>query len=294
MKKIGLAVLLPLFIFCMSQKVELKAVTDSSQVFKGAISGVPVTMQLNYTGVVDCHQYQHFVEGWYYYDKYQKKIPLTGIYDLGVLYLYNFGNKHTLYAKELRKVITSPRKVEKTDSIARTLKPKEALVFERNNTKQEVSGTFYMGKQSQPAILYTSNPTIYRYNNYLLLPDNKKLNTFDFMNRLGGNTLVSTSAYSTGNRVLLYFENLSNFNFCGMCGASDGEKGYRVLYFTKNWNYKNYEEFLTESCLEGISETQKIKTKDPNILQYNVKKSYASAPYILTVDVKNASVSKSK
>jgi len=72
------------------------------------------------------------------------------------------------------------------------------------------------------------------------------------------------------------------------------EKGYRVLYFTKNWNYKNYEEFLTESCLEGISETQKIKTKDPNILQYNVKKSYASAPYILTVDVKNASVSKSK
>ncbi|WP_206607180.1 hypothetical protein [Chryseobacterium rhizosphaerae] len=274
--------------------MELKAVTDSSQVFKGAISGVPVTMQLNYTGVVDCHQYQHFVEGWYYYDKYQKKIPLTGIYDLGVLYLYNFGNKHKLYAKELRKVITSPRKVEKTDSIARTLKPKEALVFERNNTKQEVFGTFYMGKQSQPAILYTSNPTIYRYNNYLLLPDNKKLNTFDFMNRLGGNTLVSTSAYSTGNRVLLYFENLSNFNFCGMCGASDGEKGYRVLYFTKNWNYKNYEEFLTESCLEGISETQKIKTKDPNILQYNVKKSYASAPYILTVDVKNASVSKSK
>ncbi|WP_230033606.1 hypothetical protein [Chryseobacterium sp. Bi04] len=278
----------------MSQKVELKAVTDSSQVFKGEISGVPVTMQLNYTGVVDCNQYQHFVEGWYYYDKYQKKIPLTGIYDLGALYLYNFGNKHSLYTKELRKVITSPRKVEKTDSIASVFKPKEALLFEKNDTKQDVSGTFYMGKQSQPAKLYTSNPTIYRYNNYLLLPDNKKLNTFDFMNRLGGNTLLATAAYSTGNRVLLYFENLSNFNFCGMCGASDGEKGYRVLYFTKNWNYKNYEEFLTESCLEGISETQKIKTKDPNVLQFKVKKSYAAAPYILTVDIKNASASKSK
>ncbi|MEI3788434.1 MULTISPECIES: hypothetical protein [unclassified Chryseobacterium] len=294
MKKLFIILLFPLFALCFCQKVELKAVTDSSQIFKGEISGVPVTMQLNYTGIVDCNQYQHFVDGWYYYDKYQKKIPLTGIYDLGVLYLYNFGNRHKYYAKELREAITSPRKVEKTDSIARFLKPKESLLFERSDKKQNVSGTFYMGKQSQPAKLYTSNPMIYRYNNYLLLPGNKKLNTFDFMNRLGGNTLLSTAAYSIGNRILLYFENLSNFNFCGMCGASDGEKGYRVLYFTKNWNYKNYEEFLTESCLEGISETQKVKTKNANILQFNIKKSYNNPPYILTVDIKNASVSKSK
>jgi hypothetical protein len=49
--------------------------------FIGEIGGFPITIHLNYTGVVDCNQYQHYVDGWYYYDKYQKKIPLTGIYD---------------------------------------------------------------------------------------------------------------------------------------------------------------------------------------------------------------------
>jgi len=62
--------------FFLSQKVELKKVTDSSQTFTGEIGGVPITMQLNYTGIVDCDQYQHYVDGWYYYDKYKKKIPI--------------------------------------------------------------------------------------------------------------------------------------------------------------------------------------------------------------------------
>ncbi|RXM37488.1 hypothetical protein BOQ62_22595, partial [Chryseobacterium sp. CH21] len=41
--------------------------------------------QLHYDGIPDCNLYQHFVDGWYYYDKYQKKIPLTGLYDYGKL-----------------------------------------------------------------------------------------------------------------------------------------------------------------------------------------------------------------
>jgi len=169
------------------------------------------------------------------------------------------------------------------------------LIFGQANPKENtISGTFYLNKKTSTAKLFTGNDMIYRYNNYLLLPNHKKINTFDFINHAGGNSLISTASDHSGHRVLLYFEEVSNFNFCGMCGASDGEKGYRVLYFTKDWNYKNYEEFLTESCREGISGTEKRKTKDPKIIQLKVPKPYSSPAYTLTVDSKNASVVKSK
>lgn len=296
MKKILIACIFPICILCFSQKVELKAVTDSSQIFKGEIAGVPVTFELSYTGIVDCDQYQHYVDGWYYYDKYRKKIPLTGIYDFyGNLSLYHFGSRQKVNAKILKEQITSRQKIGQTDEIAQKLAPKESIIFEPPSPKENtISGHFYQNKKIHPAKLLTSNHMIYRYNNYLILPDHKKINTYDFINRAGGNQLMSYSSGENGNRILLYFEQVSNFNFCGMCGASDGEKGYRVLYFTKDWNYKNYEEYLTESCREGIIETQKLKTKDPNILQFKIPKSYSSPAYTLTVDTKKSSIVKSK
>lgn len=277
--------------FFLCQKVELKKITDSSQVFKGEIAGVPVILQLKFSGIVDCHQYQHFVDGWYYYDKYQKKIPLTGVYNLGNLYLFNFGDKQKKASKAFKEKITRDL-IEKSDSIAKTLKSKESLIFDRNDSKKDVSGNFHFANKTLSAKLLTKDTRIYRYNNYLSIPNNKRINTYDFINAAGGNELISYISDSTGNRVLLYFEEPSNFNYCGMCGASDGEKGYRVLYFTKDWNYKSYEEFLTESCLENIYDTKFTKSKDSKILKFNIQKNTTSPAYTLTVDVKNASVKK--
>lgn len=295
MKKLFITLFLPFFVLCFCQKVELKAVTDSSQIFKGEIAGVPVTMQLHFAGIADCSLYQYFVDGWYYYDKYQKKIPLTGIYDYGKLYLYHFGNKQKQNSKLLKDQITSPQKVEKTAEIAEAMNPKESITFTTDNPKENsITGNFYMDKKTQPAKLFTGNDMIYRYNNYLTLPNNKKINTFDFINKHGGNQLISYASGDNGNRILLYFEHSSNFNACGRCGASEGEKGYRILYFTKDWNYKNYEEFLTESCLENIYDTTETKSQDRKILKYKIKKSSSTAAYSLTVDIKNASVVKAK
>lgn len=278
----------------LCQKVELKKVTDSSQVFKGEIAGVPVTMQLYFAGIADCSLYQYFVDGWYYYDKYQKKIPLTGIYDYGKLSLYNFGTRQKQNSKSFRDQITSPQKVEKTAEIAEALQPKESIIFEQNDKENPILGNFYLNEKTQPAKLFTGNDMIYRYNNYLILPNNKKINTFDFINKHGGNQLISYASGENGNRVLLYFEESSNFNACGRCGASEGEKGYRVLYFTKDWNYKNYEEFLTESCLENMYDTKETKSKDRKMLTFKTNKTESTSAYTFTVDVKNASVRKSK
>ncbi|KMQ66378.1 hypothetical protein ACM46_02225 [Chryseobacterium angstadtii] len=295
MKKLFITLFLPLFVLCFCQKVELKSVTDSSQVFKGEIAGMPVTIQLYFSGIADCSLYQYFVDGWYYYDKYQKKIPLIGVYDYGKLSLYNFGSKQKLNSNVLKEQITSPQKVEKTAEIAEALSPKESIVFDKDNPKENtISGSFYLDKKVQPSKLFTGNNMIYRYNNYLILPNNKRINTFDFINKHGGNKLLSYASGENGNRILLYFEHSSNFNACGRCGASEGEKGYRILYFTKDWNYKNYEEFLTESCLENIYDTQKIKSKDPETVQLKIKKTQSAPGYTLTVDKKNASVTKSK
>ncbi|NML71369.1 hypothetical protein HHL23_16390 [Chryseobacterium sp. RP-3-3] len=295
MKKLLIVLFLSLFTFCYCQKVDLKEVTDSSQIFKGEIAGIPITMQLYYAGIADCSLYQYFVDGWYYYDKYQKKIPLTGIYDYGKLSLYYFGNKQKQSSKLFKTQITSPQQVEKTAEIAEALAPKEYIIFEPSDLKgNSITGNFYLNKKAQPAQLFTGNDMIYRFNNYLTLPNNKKINTFDFINKHGGNQLISYASGENGNRILLYFEHSSNFNACGRCGASEGEKGYRVLYFTKDWNYKNYEEFLTESCLENIYDTVESKSKDRKTLQFKVGKTASSPAYTFTVDTKNASVVKSK
>lgn len=296
MKKIFSVFFFFFLTFFIGQKVELKKVTDSSQTFTGEIGGIPITVELSYTGIVDCDQYQHYVDGWYYYDKYKKKIPLTGIYDYyGNLSLYNFGTKQKQKSKLLKEQITSLQKVEKTDEMAQKLSPQEYLIFEKINTdKNPVTGSFYFGKKVLPAKLFTGNAMIYRLNNYLYLPNNKKINTYDFINKAGGNELISYSSGENGNRVLLYFEQTSNFNACGQCGASEGEKGYRVLYFTKDWNYKNYEEFLTESCRENIYDVTKTKSKDKQTITYKIGKSESTSPHTLTVNIKNASVVKSK
>ncbi|WP_142726364.1 hypothetical protein [Chryseobacterium sp. ON_d1] len=280
----------------LCQNVELKKTTDTTQTFTGEISGIPITIHLNYTGIVDCDQYQHYVDGWYYYDKYKKKIPLTGIYDYyGNLSLYHFGTKQKQNSMLLKEQITSLQKVEKTDEIAQKLAPQESIIFETLSTNSNpISGHFYRGKKEQPVKLFTGNVMIYRLNNYLYLPNNKKINTYDFISKAGGNELVSYASGENGNRVLLYFEQTSNFNACGQCGASDGEKGYRVLYFTKDWNYKNYEEFLTESCRENIYDVTRTKSKDKQTITYKIGKSESSPAHTLTVDIKNATVMKSK
>lgn len=295
MKKILILLLFFKFIFTYCQKIELKSVTDSSQTFKGEIGGNAITMELNFDGIVDCHQYQHFVKGWYYYDKYKKKIPLTGVYDLAYLYLYNFSNQQNKSSKFLRENITNLQLVAKTDSIAKVLKPKEIIILQSDySNKKNISGNFYIENKVYPAELFTKDSRIYRFNNYLILPNNKKINTYDLLNPAGGNKLISYASDKSGNRVLLYFEEVSNFNFCGMCGASDGEKGYRILNFTNNWNFKNYEDFLIESCRENIYSTKITKNKNSKVLQFNFDKTTNSPAYILTVDMKNATVVKSK
>uniref|UniRef100_UPI00260DA05A hypothetical protein n=1 Tax=uncultured Chryseobacterium sp. TaxID=259322 RepID=UPI00260DA05A len=171
--------------------------------------------------------------------------------------------------------------------------PTEILEFKESQLDKEIPGNLSLKNKTHQAKLLTKNNMIYRYNDYLILPNNKKINTYDIIDHFGGNELISYKSDKGGNRVLLYFERPSNFNFCGMCGASDGEKGYRVLYFTNDWNYKKYEEYLTESCLANMYDTKQAKIKD-SIIKFSIKRTSTSPAYTLTVDLKNASVMKSK
>lgn len=292
MKKILFLLFILSLPYSFAQKVELKKVTDSFQIFKGDIAGNPITLHLNYDDIIDCHQYQHFVDGWYYYDKYKKKIPLTGVYNLGDLYLFNFGNDQKRAAKLFKGTMTRDL-IEKSDSIAKKLNAKEIISISGQDTDREATGTFLMANKSLPVKLHTRDTRIYRFNDYIIVPGAKRVNIYDFINKAGGNQLISYTSGTSGNRILLYYEEPSNFNYCGRCGASEGEKGYRVLYFTNNWNFKNYEDFLIESCLENIYDSTSVRLKDSKTLKISIKPSDSQA-YTLLVDPKNARVTLSK
>ena len=110
----------------------------------------------------------------------------------------------------------------------------------------------------------------------------------------GGNKFYSLSQSKTENRIIFYFESESNHNACGQCGASEGEKGYRIVYFDKNWNITKKQEYLIESCLTSIYDTKIVKKTNSEIKYKIVNDNYINAkrPYYLTINKANSTIIK--
>jgi hypothetical protein len=110
----------------------------------------------------------------------------------------------------------------------------------------------------------------------------------------GGNAFYAMKEDKTENRVIFSFESISNHNACGMCGASEGEKGYRIIYFDKQWKVIKTKEYLIESCLSNIYDTKTLKETNA-LIEYKVgndEMSEDGKSYILVIDKENATITK--
>lgn len=292
MKTIFISILFLLTLSVFSQS-NLKVIRDieKSKLFKGSISGSPVTMFLENKEIIDCDIFDTYIEGWYYYDKYKIKIPLSGFSKNCEMKLFNYGERHFALIKDVKEDVLA----SKIDSVFEGRGWVEELIFDRCSYDENINinrkGSFrYNGKESE-IIINANEIFIGKEHEYFRLPNSKQIDLKKIFRGYGGNQFFSMKQDVTENRAVFYFHSISNHNACGRCGASDGEKGFRIIYFDKNWNIINKQEYLIESCLEGyydakiISEANfitKYLTKD-----FNDKKSY------LTIDKRNSKILKS-
>jgi len=272
---------------------EVKYITEDSRTFKGSINGAPVTLFLQNKAIIDCNLHDRFIDGWYYYDKYKIKIPLSGYSYHCDMRLYHFGKNHRIDAKKAAENASQST----IDSIYANADHTEALLFDRcYYTGEKVTqwkGAFKTKTQTAAIIINASNISIGREYEYFKLPDSKTIDLRKIFPGYGGNKFFSLTGDQKENRLIFYFESISNHNACGRCGASDGEKGYRIIYFDKSWRIKKTAEYLTESCLENIYDTEIIK-KTKDLTAYAIKDPDGSLRYQLIVDKANSKIEKSK
>lgn len=268
--------------------------TENSRIFKGTIQNVPITLFLENKEIIDCDRYDTFVDGWYYYDKYKIKIPLSGFLKDWDLKLFNFGPNHVNSAMALRK----QAKNSTIDSLYCNSNYQEALLFDQNfysNLKGDnLKGTFKTPKKSAEIVLNADHLSTLQEFEIYKLPNSKEINLLKIFSGYGGNSFYSSTIGKDQNRVVFYFESISNHNACGMCGASEGEKGYRIIYFDKKWNVIKKEEYLTESCISLIYDSKIVKKSNSEI-KYKIinDDSYGSkVPYYLVINKVNSTITK--
>ena len=284
--------LLLVSIFVFSQNKVFSKSTNSVQ-FKGSISSSPITIFLKNQEIIDCDDYDRFVEGWYYYDKYKMKIPLNGYTKGCEMKLFNFGKDQKSVSSKLQKTVSNST----IGADYLSANPEEILSFDRcfysEKKVKSFKGEFKNADKTAEIILDTDDIFVGKKSEYFKLPNQKEINLRKEFAGYGGNQFYSLTEDKTENRLIFYFESISNHNACGQCGASEGEKGFRIIYFDKNWSIKKKDEFSTESCLSFIGETKIVK-KSKTEIKYQITESYGAdkKQYFLIVNKANSTIVK--
>lgn len=254
----------------------------------GSIGKAPVTLYLKAGEMIDCDMFELYLEGWYYYDKYKKKIPLSGYINDCEIKLYAYDEQHKPMARKLAAEAT-PLTI---DSLYLLAQPEEQLIFgicageaEKEADKQ---GTLILKSGSTGILLNKALSGLGRDSESFKLPNGKVLNLQEIFPSYTGSHFYSLKQGKDENRLIFYYATVSNHNFCGRCGASDGEKGYRIIYFDKAWNIKDKKEYPVESCMEGWSRTKTLMYSASQA--HYVLKDNDDKLYELTVDKKEATI----
>lgn len=273
-----------------SNKVNLKV--TNSRTFKGAIDGIPITMFLKDEGMIDCDRNDVFVSGWYYYDKHKVKIPLDGY--VGVtepceMKLYNFGKDH---AKKVKKISEESTPIS-MDSIYSSVKNEELFVLDGCGDGKNLSkGVFKMKDKKLNVVINSNDLFLTHYYEYFKLPNGKTIDLMTIVEGYEGSKFYSMTEDKTENRILFYYDTISNSNACGFCGASE-RQGYHLLYFDKKWNLKKYERHPIADCREDIYFDKKIYENKSGVKYFIDKNEIKNRnAYYLVVDKATSRVRK--
>lgn len=271
--------------YCFSQN-KVISTSENSARFTGKINGVPITLFIKKTEIIYCDRYDTYLEGWYYYNKYKIKIPLCGYANGCNLLLFHYGKNHNAISKKILKNAS----LQNLDSVFTQPNLTETISFNRCNSAKKTGlwqGNIKIKQHNFTITLHTSSTFFVTEKEWFTLPNHKTINLREIFTGYGGNSFYSLKQTKNQNRLLLYFESISNHNACGLCGASEGEKGYRIIYFNKNWTILSTQEVLIESCLKNIYDS-KIVSQNNAAITYRIKNATGEAKYDIKVDKQQA------
>lgn len=257
----------------------VQSITTNEKVLKGRIDKYPITIYVQYHKHSNYHAAVFSVKGWYYYDKVKTKIPLVGLSSYNKLVLYHFDDaskSNELLDFETMKA--NHMEDMKYYSNLEGYKEKFTINDEANS---------WSNNQKTLNVHFDRNDLkVVSNQEYLWLTADKAFDLHQFGIWDWNFKLTSHK----DNRYLLEFEHPSRLNVMGMCGAGS-EKGFLYLAFDDNNMLLQYEEFITESCNEGLS-VETTTTINEFVTEYQVYNFRDESTYTLQVDMNEVTIKK--
>lgn len=255
--------------------IDIFTLTTKDKIFSATLDGnLDITLYLTHQQDSEYHGDVYAVSGWYYYDKYKKKIDLVGFNFLGELHLFNtndraFRNKLMTMSFPWSDIVLSG--TEKDIAAKNRTKWQEYLLLSpdtpEKNKWQGHNKTFSIShhyddlrprqaKQYLKLGVDKNRQPIYKHLDHLRVWwDDLKLESY--------------KRTAKGTHVLASFENVGNINPNGRCGGGE-DVGYMHFLFDTQNRLVSRDEVLVASCAVPIeiSQVKKINNKQGKRSKY--------------------------
>jgi len=227
----------------------VEKITTDEKILHGYIAGkYPITLYLKVHKLSGFHTKINKLKGWYYYDNIKTKIPLVGISGQELI-LYQLKDEESFFNRDL----DSWNDFEELGNISEYI---EKFVISNKGSK-------WLSKDKELKLsINVDNTWMIEENEYLRFSEKRVFDLNQFIAK------EFSLLYANQNRFILNYSYNSKANVMGHCGAGN-EEGYLLLVFNEKNELKKFEEFPTESCLDGIYAKQ-LKSNNNDEIIYEV------------------------
>jgi len=251
---------------------KIEKITTNERMLHGYLAKkYPITIYLKLHKFSGFHRRINKLKGWYYYDKIKTKIPLVGISGQDLI-LYQLKDENSFFNKDL----DNRKDVEEFENIADYT---EKFIISKDESK---SKWFSKGKELR-LFLNLENTSVIKESEFLHISKERTFPLNQFRAR-NFNLL-----YANKDRFLLEYSYGSKANVMGHCGAGN-EEGFLLLVFDEN-GLKEFKDFPTESCLDGIY-AKKLNSTNTNEIIYEVSDSFDKVSYKFRINKSKIDIKK--
>ncbi len=247
---------------------------------QASIENYPISIFLKKTRMSNYHMGSYAVEGWYYYNKYEKKIKLCGVYDaISGLVLYHFkdSSKHNDVAHFRKMTNNHFDDIRYYFNLAGY---QEKFEFSSNQ------GKWFSSDKELAVYVNHEQLNVVKQSNFLV----NQNNVFFDLNAFGATDKNYKIVASNRIAVILSYEYGPNPNVNGMCGAGV-EKGFLYLRFKESMELDKVNNIKVESCTKSIS-NKKMETENEIIFNCKEYKGGKYEKFKVSLDLNRVQLSK--